>query len=135
MRPINFTFEVAYDYERTTGRKYIKDYNLLCAQLAETASRLQSESPDTAGDGISMVLLADMVHTALAYGARKAGQEFEGTPQEVAGWLLSSPEASEQVFLVLLESIAAAKKKTTTAPTTTTEWAPNRTKPRSTGKR
>ena len=113
-RPINFTFEVAYDYERTTGRMYIKDYNQLCAQLAETANRLQSEGPETAGDGISMVLLADMVHTALDYGARKAGQEFDGTPQEVAGWLLSDVAASEQVFLLLFDSMATAKKKTET---------------------
>lgn len=135
-RPINFTFEVAYDYERTTGRKYIKDYNLLCAQLAETANRLQSESPETAGDGISIVLLADMVHAALDYGARKVGQELEATPQEVAGWILSDQNAAQQVFTVLLESVSTPKKKTLKTeetPTTTTQTTPK--KARSTGKR
>ena len=133
-RPINFTFEVAYDYERTTGRKYIQDYNQLCAQLAETANRLKTESPNTAGDGISMVLLADMVHTALDYGARKIGQEFEGTPQEVAGWLLSDATAAEQVFMAILESMAPAKKKTTTT-TNEAMTTPKKTPARSTGKR
>jgi len=121
-RPINFTFEVAYHYERTTGRKYLTDLGLLFGQLSAGAAFVGSDDPGEALDHISIVLLADLVTAALEYGAKKSGTEFDGTPEEVGAWLMQDPQAAVDVFTVLADSLPKsddAKKKATTNNTTT----------------
>lgn len=131
-RPVNFTFEVAYRYEETTGRKYMRDLRLLFRQLAEISQIAGSDNTDDlvdATDQISMVVLADIVHTALDYAATERGETLDCTPAQVAGWLLTDTAASAQVFNLLAASMPqhnpdeadSAKKKTAKVQTTMTQ--------------
>lgn len=132
-RPVNFTFEVAYRYEETTGRKYMRDLRLLFRQLAEISQIAGSDNTDDlvdATDQISMVVLADIVHTALDYAATERGETLDCTPSQVAGWLLTDTAASAQVFNLLAASMPQQMQEDGEDAKKKREWAPARTKPR-----
>lgn len=123
-RPVHFSNKIAYEYEKTTGRKYLADVITVFRQI-ETNAKNPDQEIEQALANISVVLLVDLVLVALKYAYRKEGIQIDFQAEDVSEWLLSDSGALGAVIGAIFESLPQpeqdddAKKKRTIQATKT----------------
>jgi len=123
-RPISFANQVAYNYELATGRVYHADIVRLMLQIEAAAAAMRTDRMEDAVRSVSTVLVADLVHAALAYACRLEKTPVDFGPDDVAAWLLDDRDAVGILVGMMAESMprpdesADAKKKPTVSKPT-----------------
>jgi len=103
-RPVCFSYSVAYEYEKQTGKFYEPDVQALAVQVITAGAALGTDDVATAARSISIVKFTDIMHAALVVGCRKAGQKADFSSYEVADWLGENPEAVGRLTELLLSA-------------------------------
>lgn len=125
-RPVSFGQALAYEYELTTGRSYLRDLQQLFIEISEVAAGMNTDDVTTAASQMSVVKFVDLMHCALRLGHRYERQTVGFDAYQVAEWLLGDSEAVSRLVGWLAEANfdpksddgEASKKKTASRAST-----------------
>lgn len=137
-RPVSFDNALAYEYELTTGKSYLKDLTALFSELTGVAQTMNTDDVSTAASGMSVVKFGDIMHCAFRLGAIEAREPLDFTVYDVVNWLMADPQAVTKLVDLLADANSDpgaandedAKKKNTTRPNSPTASTGNRSSKR-----
>jgi len=92
-RPVCFSHALAYHYELTTGKSYLRDLDALFQEMVQVAAGANTDNVAVAAQNMSVVRLVDIIHAALTLGARQDRINVEFDQYQVADWLMSDRDA------------------------------------------
>ena len=122
-RPVCFDHTLAYEFQKTTGKHYLQETDLLLKDLIAVGIGAQTDDPHEAAKHMDVVRMVDFFHAALRLGARKAGIQVDFDEYDVCDWVMSEEQASRQLTAWLVEDTFTmptanddGKKKTVTIP-------------------
>ena len=121
-RPVSFDNALAYEYELTTGKSYLRDLTELFSELAGVAQTMNTDDVSTAAAGMSVVKFGDIMYCAFRLGAIEARQTPDFTVYDVVNWLMADTPAVTKLVDLLVNANSdpgaeideEAKKKDTT---------------------
>lgn len=103
-RPVCFSYAVAYEYERQTGKFYEQDVQTLAAQVIAAGAEHSTDDVASAARHISMVKFIDILHACLVVGYRKERMQVDFAPYDVADWLSEDRDTVTEFTAMLLEA-------------------------------
>lgn len=102
-RPVCFDHSLAYEFEKTTGKLYLKELEALLVEITAAGAAHGTDDAGEAMKHISVVRYIDFMYSALRMGARKQRLPIDFDEYDVNDWLMGDPEAVGQLTNWLFE--------------------------------
>ena len=103
-RPVCLDQTLAYEYERTLGRSYLRDLNDLFVQIAQVGQAMSTNDVGTAAANLSVVTLVNFVYASMRLGCRRTSTSVDFDEYQVADWILGNQQAVSQFTVWLVEA-------------------------------